>query len=131
MTSAIRLYEELTAAPDDKTRARIIAEAFERMEERYPEVKDLATRTALTETGLQLQKEIELTRKEIAEAEGRLRKEIAEVEGGFRKEIAEVEGRLRLEIERSRSSILRWIISFLVGQTAVLLAALLALTRTA
>jgi hypothetical protein len=77
-------------------------------------------------------------RTEVAEVEGRLRleieavpKEIAEVEGGFRKELADVEGRLRLEIERSRSSILRWFVSFLVGQTAVLLAARLALTRTA
>ncbi|MDZ7750203.1 MAG: DUF1640 domain-containing protein [Gammaproteobacteria bacterium] len=112
MTSPIQLYEALTSAPDDKTRARIIAEAFERMEERYPEVKDLATRTALSETELRLQKEIEITRKEIVEAEGRLRKEIAEVEGRLRleieqvrQEIAEVEGRLRLEIEQVRQEI--------------------------
>jgi chromosome segregation ATPase len=108
MTSPIQLYEALTSAPDDKTRARIIAEAFERMEERYPEVKDLATRTALSETELRLQKEIEgvrleteQVRKEIAEVEGRLRLEIEQL----RKEIAEVEGRLRLEIEQVRKEI--------------------------
>ncbi|MDZ7750209.1 MAG: DUF1640 domain-containing protein [Gammaproteobacteria bacterium] len=119
MTSPIQLYEALTSAPDDKTRARIIAEAFERMEERYPEVKDLATRTALSETELRLQKEIEITRKEI---------EIT------RKEIAEIEGRLRLEIEQvrtgiaeSRASIVRWVVSLLAGQTVVLIAALFAI----
>ncbi|MDZ7750200.1 MAG: hypothetical protein U5S82_00735 [Gammaproteobacteria bacterium] len=130
MTSPIQLYEALTSAPDDKTRARIIAEAFERMEERYPEVKDLATRTALSETELRLQKEIEITRKEIVEAEGRLRVEIEQV----RKEIAGVEGRLRLEIEQvrtgiaeSRASIVRWVVSLLAGQTVVLIAALFAI----
>lgn len=32
--TAIQLYEQLTSAPDDKTRARIIAEAFARMKKR-------------------------------------------------------------------------------------------------
>jgi hypothetical protein len=40
MAVALRLYEQLTAAQDDKTRARLIAEAFEEMENRYPQIKD-------------------------------------------------------------------------------------------
>ena len=40
MSVALRLYEQLTEAPDDKTRARLIAEAFEAVEERYPEIRD-------------------------------------------------------------------------------------------
>ncbi len=43
MNSAVQLYEALTSAPDDRTRARLIAEAFERLEERYPHLPDLAT----------------------------------------------------------------------------------------
>jgi hypothetical protein len=40
MAVALRLYEQLTAAQDDQTRARLIAEAFEEMENRYPQIKD-------------------------------------------------------------------------------------------
>ena len=39
---------------------------------------------------MRLQKEIEVVRKEIKEAEGRLRKEITELEGRLRKEIEQV-----------------------------------------
>jgi hypothetical protein len=70
-----------------------------------------------------LAKEIETVRKEIVEAEGRLAKEIETV----RKEIVEAEGRLAKEIEQVRASTLRWLVSLLVGQTAVIIAALFAI----
>jgi hypothetical protein len=63
MPSAIQLYDKLLAAPDDKTRARLIAEAFERLEERYPPIADLATQASVKETELRLLKEIETVRK--------------------------------------------------------------------
>jgi hypothetical protein len=47
MSSAVQLYEALTSAPDDRTRARLIAEAFERLEERYPHLQDLVTQRVL------------------------------------------------------------------------------------
>jgi hypothetical protein len=47
MNSAVQLYEALTSAPDDRTRARLIAEAFERLEERYPHLQDLVTQRVL------------------------------------------------------------------------------------
>ena len=62
--SVIDVYEQLLSAPDDKTRARIIATAFERLEDRYPELKDLATATGVRETELRLLKEIEQIRQE-------------------------------------------------------------------
>jgi len=40
MTSAVQLYEALATAPDDKTRAKLIAEAIERLEKRYPHLPD-------------------------------------------------------------------------------------------
>jgi hypothetical protein len=95
MSAALRLYEQLTEAKDDKTRARLIAEAFDELEARFPQLTDLATQGHVRESELRLQKEIK-------EVEGRLRKEIAEVEGRLRKELAEVEGRLRKEIEQVR-----------------------------
>ena len=79
MTSVIELYENLAAATDDKTRARIIAEAFEALEERYPNLSDVATKTNLSETELRLAKEIEETRGEIKATELRLQKEIGQV----------------------------------------------------
>ena len=94
MGLALRLYEQLTDAGEDKARARLIAEAFETLESRYPQLSDVATQANLRETELRLQKEIK-------EVEGRLQKEIESV----RLEIKEVEGRLRLEIEAVRLEI--------------------------
>ncbi len=70
--SVIELYEKLSYAPDDKTRARIIAEAFETLEERYPQSSDVATRQKLRETELRLFKEIDQVRLEIKAVEIRL-----------------------------------------------------------
>jgi hypothetical protein len=105
MGVALKLYEQLTDAGEDKGRARLIAEAFERLEERYPELKEVATQGHVRESELRLQKEIK-------EVEGRLRLEIKEVEGklrleieGVRLEIKEVEGRLQKEIEGVRLEI--------------------------
>ncbi len=102
MSAALRLYEQLSEATDDKTRARLIAEAFDALEDRFPQISDLATQGHLREGELRLQKEIK-------EVEGRLQKEIKEVEGRLQQEIkaldlkiAEVEGRLRKDLEQIR-----------------------------
>jgi septin family protein len=113
MSAALRLYEQLTEATDDKTRARLIAEAFDALEARFPQIGDLATQGHVRESELRLQKEIKEVegrlQKEIREVEGRLEQEIkaldlkiAEVEGRLCKEITEVEGRLRKELEQIR-----------------------------
>ncbi|MDF9391771.1 MULTISPECIES: hypothetical protein [Methylococcus] len=73
MSVALRLYEQLTEAGEDKTRAKLIAEAFEHLEDRYPQLKDVATAGQVRETELRLQKEIK-------EVELKLQKEIKEVE---------------------------------------------------
>ena len=104
--SVIDLYEKLSTATDDKTRARIIAEAFEALEERYPNLSDIATRQNLRETELRLLKEIEQVRAD-------LRIEIEKV----RSETRQVEARLRVEIEKSRTNILFW--SFLFWATQI------------
>lgn len=56
MTSVVALYEALTTAPDERSRARVIAEAFERLEDRYPHLSELATQAHVRETELRLQK---------------------------------------------------------------------------
>jgi hypothetical protein len=132
MPSAIQLYDKLLAAPDDKTRARLIAEAFERLEERYPPIADLATQASVKETELRLLKEIETVRKEMREMEGKLRLEIETVH----KEMREMEGKPRLEIEGVRkesetvrkeiavlkTDLIKWIIGLLIAQTGILIA---------
>ena len=77
--TAIELYEALASAPDERARARLIADAFERLEERYPHLPDLATQGHLRESELRLQKEIEQVRAELRESELRLEKEIAQI----------------------------------------------------
>jgi hypothetical protein len=96
MSAALRLYEQLTEATDDKTRARLIAEAFDALEARFPQIGDLATQGHVRESELRLQKEIK-------EVEGRLQKEIAEVEGRLRKELEQI----RLEIKQVEVNLLR------------------------
>ena len=79
MGSVVALYEALASAQDERARARVIAEAFEGLEERYPHLPDLATQGHLRESELRLRKEIELVRSELKETELRLQKEIAQV----------------------------------------------------
>ena len=125
MTSSVALYEALTSAPDDRTRARVIAEAFERLEERYPHLPDLATQGHVRESELRLQKEIEQVRAELRESELRLKKEIEQV----RAELRESELRLQKEIEQVRAEIarakvdmLKWIVPLMIGQVVVIAA---------
>ena len=118
MTSIVELYEALTSAEDDRARARVIAEAFERLEDRYPHLPELATQGHLRETELRLQKEIEQVRLEIAQVRG----EVEKVRG----ETREIEGRLRLELEKVRGEIAEakaGIIRWTVGWTGGLLLA--------
>jgi len=61
-SSVLDLYDRLRTAPNDEARARIIAEAFEALEERYPHLGDMATRSHPRETELRLLKEIEQMR---------------------------------------------------------------------
>ncbi|MDZ7762155.1 MAG: hypothetical protein U5L00_18120 [Desulfovermiculus sp.] len=97
--SIIDLYDSLLAAEDERARARIIANAFERLEDRYPEIKDMVTASGLRETELRLQKEIEQTRLRIEEVRSELGKDIEQVRADLSKEIEQV--RLRIEEVRS------------------------------
>jgi uncharacterized protein involved in exopolysaccharide biosynthesis len=100
VSAALQLYAQLTEAPDEKTRARLIADAFDALETRFPHITDLATEGHLRESELRLQKEIK-------EVEARLQKEIKEVEARLQQDIKalelqihEVEARLQERISR-------------------------------
>lgn len=128
--SALHIYEQLTDAPDDKTRARIIAEAIGQLEDRYPQLREVATQPQLRETELRLQKEIQLTRLEIKEVEAKLLKEIQQT----RLEIKEVEARLSKEIHlldlkiaentskiaETKAELVRWVVGVGLLQTTLI-----------
>ncbi len=73
MSAALELYAQLTEAPDEKTRARLIADAFDALEARFPRISNLATQGDVRESELRLQKEIK-------EVEARLQEQIKGVE---------------------------------------------------
>ncbi|CRI68156.1 conserved hypothetical protein [Thiocapsa sp. KS1] len=102
--SVVQLYEALASAPDDRARARVIAEAFERLEERYPHLPDLVTQGHLRETELRLQKEIEQLR------------------GDLTLRIEHLPGEMKADIERSRNSLLLWLIPLMFAQIGAMAA---------
>jgi SMC interacting uncharacterized protein involved in chromosome segregation len=121
--SALHIYEQLTDAPDDKTRARIIAEAIGQLEDRYPQLREVANQPQLRETELRLQKEIK-------EVEAKLQKEIQQT----RLEIKEVEARLSKEIHlldlkiaentskiaETKAELVRWVVGVGLLQTTLI-----------
>jgi hypothetical protein len=98
--SSVEPYEALTSAPDDKTRAKLIAEAFERLDERCPHLKDVATRAHLRETELRLVKEIEQVRAD-------LRVGIEQVRG---------------DIARTKLDLPKWLLPLMLAQVAAIAA---------
>ena len=134
--SVIDVYEQLLSAPDDKARARIIATAFERLEDRYPELKDLATATGVRETELRLLKEIEQIRQEtqqiradmhkfeqqvradMRQSEQQIRADMHQTELRLQKEIAEV----NLKIEMTSKK--RWMVGLFFTFAFTLIAAM-------
>ncbi|SEL64239.1 hypothetical protein [Ectothiorhodospira marina] len=110
MTSVIELYEQISSAPDEKTRARLIVEAIEHVERRFPAVNDLATNASLRETELRLQKEIEQLR-------GDVQKEIEKL----RAETLQIEGNLKAEMGRQKVDIIKWTLGALLAHTALIL----------
>ena len=102
MGAALKLYEELLDAGEDKRRAKLIAEAFEALEARYPDLRDVATHAHLRETELRLLREIEAIRLETKEVEANLRLDMQAMEANLRKEMREIDAGLRKEIEGVR-----------------------------
>jgi len=117
MGYALKIYEAFREYGEEK--ARILAEAFEELEKRYPQILDMATSSDLSETELKLTKEIEGVRLEVEQ----VRKEMKEIELKLTKEIEGV----RLEVEQVRkdireveSRLVRWMFLFWTGQVVAM-----------
>jgi multidrug resistance efflux pump len=129
MTSVVALYEALTTAPDERSRARVIAEAFEGLEDRYPHLPDLATQAHVRETELRLQKEIEQIRAELKADIEQVRADLRATELRLQKEIEQVRADLTLRIEQLRGDIartkidlLKWLVPLMFAQVAAIAA---------
>ncbi|MBK5939401.1 DUF1640 domain-containing protein [Halochromatium roseum] len=134
MSAAFDLYTKLKHTSSDEERAEVIAQAFDALEARFPQLTDLATQGHVREAELRLQKEIKEVearlQKEIKEVEARLQKDIKalelqikEVEARLQKEIKEVDARLQERISQLEVSLhqalaaqTRW----LIGGLAIL-----------
>ncbi|MBK1621873.1 hypothetical protein CKO42_26585 [Lamprobacter modestohalophilus] len=99
MSAAFDLYTKLKHTSSDEERAEVIAQAFDALEARFPQLNDLATQGHVREAELRLQKEIK-------EVEARLKKDIKdvelqimEVEARLQKDIKELEARLQKDIK--------------------------------
>lgn len=147
MSSVVALYDALASAPDDRARARLIAEAFERLEERYPHLGDMATQGHVRESELRLQKEIEQGQATLRIEIERVRAEIEKVRAELKADIEKVRADLKTDIEalrsdlratelrllkeieqvraeivRSRFDLLKWIVPLMFAQVAVIAA---------
>lgn len=115
---------------------RVIAEAFERLEERHPHLPELATQGHVRESELCLQKEIEQLRAELKldieqlraglkhDIE-RIRAEVQQVHAALReselrllKEIEQVRG----EVARTKVDLMKWIVPLMFAQVAAIAA---------
>ncbi len=117
MTSAVLLYDELLNAKDERERARVLAQFLESLEQRFPELNDMATNRQLSETELRLIKEIEQVRAELSKEIEQVRAELAETELKLTKEIEQV----RLEVQKTRAELLKWSFLFWISQFGALL----------
>ena len=100
---------------DDGVYARLIAAAFERLEERYPHLPDLVTQQDLRETELRLLKEIEQLR-------GEVKVEIEQLRGEVKVEIEQLRGEVKTGIERSRNTLLMWLVPLMFAQVGAMAA---------
>ncbi|MBK1733661.1 DUF1640 domain-containing protein [Thiococcus pfennigii] len=113
-----------------------MAEAFERLEERYPHLPELATQGHVRESELRLQKEIEQVRAEIERVRAELKLDIEQVRSALReselrlqKGIEQVRAELKLDIEQVRAEVartkvdlLKWIVPLMFAQVAAIAA---------
>ncbi len=114
----VRLLEQLHEATDDSERTHLIVHAFETLEERYPQLSDVATQSQLRETELRLQKEIKQIdanlRTEMKQIDAKIvlmESKIVQVEANLRTEIKQIEVNLQTSIVAQT----RWILGGLAA----------------
>jgi len=103
--------EQLHETTDDSERTRLIVHAFETLEERYPQLSDVATQRDVHETELRLKKEIKQLEVEIKRIEVGLKGEIKQVEANLRTEMKQIE----VNLHRAIALQTRWMLGGLAA----------------
>jgi len=103
MGLALKLYEQLTEAPDDMTRFKLVANTIDELEQLWPKADEVATGGDVREAELRLQKEIEQLRADTQAGDLNLRKEIEQLRGDLQKDIEQLRGDLQKDIEQLRA----------------------------
>lgn len=134
-STILKLYDDLRHAANEEEKDRIIAEAFDALDDRYPHLGNIVTRTDLSETELRLQKEIAEIKQEIAEIKQGMtgiKQEITQEIAKTNQEIAKVEASLKLDIANIKMDIadlktssIKWLLGFILAQTGLLISAML------
>ncbi len=115
----------------DEEKTLLIDEFINEIKREYPDLKNHATKSDLTDLQLELTKEIEITRREIKDLDVKLSKDIKELDVKLTKEISDT----RKEIAISKAETIKWVAGMLFVQviaiTGVFFAALKLLTPVA
>ena len=110
---SLKIFEALIEENlTNRDRAKIIAEGFAQLESKYPDLKNVSTKTDLSETELRLMKEIETIRLQIKDMDIKLK----EMEIKLSKDIAET----KVEIKETKSDLLKWSFAFWISQIGVI-----------
>ncbi len=131
MSLALKVYE---AFKDDEPKARVLAEAFEQLEQRIP--PNIATVEHLRENTRQLELKIESVRREIEQLRGEfqttrleLEKQIEELRGDFQttrpeieKQLQELRGHVVAEVAPAKVAVIQWVCGLLLAQLGALAA---------
>ncbi len=111
MGVALRLMEQLNETTDDSERTRLIIHAFETLEERYPQLSDVATQSHIRESELRLQKEIKQIEAKITQIESK----ITQVEANLRTEMKQIE----VNLQQAIAAQTRWMLGGLAALGAL------------
>ncbi|MCC7277766.1 MAG: DUF1640 domain-containing protein [Chromatiaceae bacterium] len=99
-----------------------VVETYEALDERHPHLPALVVQQDPRVTESQLLKEFGLFRSEFKTQIGLVRRDIREAELRLRKEIEQLRGEVRTAIERSRNTLLMWLIPLMFAQVGAMAA---------
>ena len=136
MGLAVGIYSALINKQlTDEQRAQVVANGFEELERRYPNLSNAVTQQELENTELKLTAQIEITRKDIEQLRAKTEQDIALVRKDIeqlraktehdialvRKDIELLRQETKKDIADKTSTTIKWTIGLFVAQTSLLL----------
>lgn len=107
----LKAYEALTAAKMPEEQARVLVSIVQDLQE--ARLANVSTKQDLEVSQAELKTDIANLRTE-------LKTDIANLRAEFKADIADLRGELKADIAEVKSSLIRWMFGFFIGQVAVL-----------